>query len=1298
MKNLAPVFFALAVLLVYPSSALATDCCEEHGYPGCDTWGIEDCVCAQDPFCCETEWDNFCVEEVEEYGCGSCDSGPSCGDGWCEGGETCGNCPADCGNCGGSGDCCEQQDGPGCGDAGIQNCVCAQDSYCCDTKWDGICATEVEEFGCGVCEGSGGYCPGYTGSSNCCKPDNSCDWDNDNICDCNGTCAWDGADCGGDGCGDGDCGVDEDCAICPEDCGSCGAGDCCQEQDGPGCGDVAIQACVCAKDSYCCDTKWDGICVEEVVDFSCGTCEGAAGYCPGYDGGNSCCKTDNPCDWNDDGFCDCDSTCTWDSVDCGGGAQCGDGQCEGDENCGNCAEDCGNCGGGGDCCEEQDGPGCGDAGIQACVCAEDAYCCNTKWDGICVTEVEEFDCGNCGGASENCPGYTGQSDCCKISDPCGWAEDDLCDCDGTCDWDASDCGGGGPDCGDGWCEGDETCANCPEDCGNCGGSGDCCDSQDGPGCDDAGIQACVCAEDAYCCDTKWDDICVGEVEELGCGVCEGSDDEYCPGYEGAGGCCKPDDPCGWGADNICDCDGTCGWDVADCGGDGGCGDAQCLAPEDCENCPEDCGFCPGTGDCCQEHDATGCDNQAVQNCVCAEDAYCCDTKWDGICVGEVESMDCGSCEGGGPECGDGECTGGEDCETCPEDCGACPGQGNCCETQDGPGCNDPTVQACVCAEDSFCCEFTWDQICVNEVEELECGNCGGGGCGDGKCDDEEDCLDCPEDCGQCAGESCCEPHDTPGCADGGVQACVCEQDAFCCDVEWDGICVNEVTSLDCGSCEGGPACGDGECQGGENCEVCPEDCGPCEGAGNCCEPQETPGCKNPDIQACVCALDAYCCETMWDDICVEEVEGENCGSCSGCTPQCNGKECGSDGCGGTCGQCADNESCQNSKCVPTECKPDCAGKQCGSDGCGGTCGECEPGKNCNNGKCAGGCQPDCAGMQCGDDGCGGSCGTCAPGFFCNDGHCQKECEPDCFGKKCGPDGCGGTCGQCPPNFFCTAEGHCDPQCQPNCAGKQCGTDGCGGLCGSCPFGQTCDNGHCQDENICNPDCGGKQCGDDGCGGTCGTCPPGDFCNLQGHCVTDCVPNCANKVCGSDGCGGSCGECGFSEQCVNGVCEITCASNCLGKECGDNGCGGSCGICGQDQACSPAGLCMDCVPDCEGRECGDDGCQGSCGTCLADEKCDNESGLCLAPGEEPPDYDAYGWGDTWEGGDAADPGVDNCKEGQRWLYGKCVDEDDEIEGDKSGGCSSTDAGGSAPTLLLLLLLLVALPARRRPKLN
>jgi hypothetical protein len=96
------------------------------------------------------------------------------------------------------------------------------------------------------------------------------------------------------------------------------------------------------------------------------------------------------------------------------------------------------------------------------------------------------------------------------------------------------------------------------------------------------------------------------------------------------------------------------------------------------------------------------------------------------------------------------------------------------------------------------------------------------------------------------------------------------------------------------------------------------------------------------------------------------------------------------------------------------CEPDCTGRECGSDGCTGTCGPgcfgLTPDCNENTGRCE--CMPDCAGRECGDDGCGGTCepgcgatpcnpitgmcsvcgdGTCDLGE--NPGNCTVDCPP-----------------------------------------------------------------------------------------------------------------------------------------------------------------------------------------------------------------------------------------------------------------------------------------------------------------
>lgn len=148
-----------------------------------------------------------------------------------------------------------------------------------------------------------------------------------------------------------------------------------------------------------------------------------------------------------------------------------------------------------------------------------------------------------------------------------------------------------------------------------------------------------------------------------------------------------------------------------------------------------------------------------------------------------------------------------------------------------------------------------------------------------------------------------------------------------------------------------------------------------------------------------------------------------------CEPNCNGKDCGSDGCNGTCGSCAGDEVCASGLC----CSPDCQGRDCGSDSCGGSCGVCGAGEVCAaDGLCD--CVPDCDGRECGDDGCGGDCGACEgcegeeldPDTYCYDGVCAAVCCPDCEGRECGDDGCGGACGICDEGELCM-QGACEPE-------------------------------------------------------------------------------------------------------------------------------------------------------------------------------------------------------------------------------------------------------------------------------
>ncbi len=98
-------------------------CSEPNGTPGCWDPDLTDCVCAADPYCCETAWDDSCVAQIEAQGCGLL-----------------------------GGDCCEWADVPGCSAPAVEACVCDADPYCCEVAWDETCVDQVTTLGCGLCE------------------------------------------------------------------------------------------------------------------------------------------------------------------------------------------------------------------------------------------------------------------------------------------------------------------------------------------------------------------------------------------------------------------------------------------------------------------------------------------------------------------------------------------------------------------------------------------------------------------------------------------------------------------------------------------------------------------------------------------------------------------------------------------------------------------------------------------------------------------------------------------------------------------------------------------------------------------------------------------------------------------------------------------------------------------------------------------------------------------------------------------------------------------------------------------
>jgi hypothetical protein len=53
-------------------------------------------------------------------------------------------------------------------------------------------------------------------------------------------------------------------------------------------------------------------------------------------------------------------------------------------------------------------------------------------------------------------------------------------------------------------------------------------------------------------------------------------------------------------------------------------------------------------------------------------------------------------------------------------------------------------------------------------------------------------------------------------------------------------------------------------------------------SGDCCTPHGSTGCATSSCEACVCALDSFCCTNLWDRPCVDKAEVECLSSCPSC--------------------------------------------------------------------------------------------------------------------------------------------------------------------------------------------------------------------------------------------------------------------------------------------------------------------------------------------------------------------------------------------------------------------------------
>ena len=348
-----------------------------------------------------------------------------------------------------------------------------------------------------------------------------------------------------------------------------------------------------------------------------------------------------------------------------------------------------------------------------------------------------------------------------------------------------------------------------------------------------------------------------------------------------------------------------------------------------------------------------------------------------------------------------------------------------------------------------------------------------------------------------------------------------------------------------------------------------------------------------------------------------------------CVPECDGRECGDDGCAGSCGECDATDLCRDDgQCRPATCAIilDCF-EDCPEDdeSCFEKCFYDAPAEvqkayqdlaECHAGRPP----PDVACWYMPDTPEREECwkqyyqylfDMCADEYYAcwplGDGSCVESyvCLYSCADLEEGGEKCQEYCfadasldaleqwdtyvdclfeaglAECPEGDFecydvvfeqCDAEAKECAHGEMSCAEMLGCMDDCGADSEVCML--TCQvygSIPAQETYEMLDECLEAECGeepDDDClsAATAGPCA-----DEHADCL-GCEPDCEDKECGADGCGGICGTCYPGLECQEGMCSSP-PIDCEGKECGDDGWGGSCGECANGCECSPSGICL-----------------------------------------------------------------------------------------------------------------------------
>jgi hypothetical protein len=231
-----------------------------------------------------------------------------------------------------------------------------------------------------------------------------------------------------------------------------------------------------------------------------------------------------------DGTCQSDETCGSCAADCGACPACGDGACNGSEDCTSCAGDCGVCPPGihltnlsggdkyytltvpaeGDQVTISMSGGSGDCDLHV---KKNASVSTGSYDCRPYTSGNNETCTFTGGGTYNIlldqysswSGVSLNADfTVTVAPACG---DGTCNGSETCGSCPNDCGAC-PSCGDGSCNGSEDCGSCAADCGACSVGGECAQTSS---CGSQAPSGCWC--DSAC--SGYGDCCTGKVADCG---------------------------------------------------------------------------------------------------------------------------------------------------------------------------------------------------------------------------------------------------------------------------------------------------------------------------------------------------------------------------------------------------------------------------------------------------------------------------------------------------------------------------------------------------------------------------------------------------------------------------------------------------------------------------------------------------------------------------------------------------------------------------------------------------------------